>query len=232
MGALSGFSAFNGFSAPWSGTIDQGAGGALPSVQLAGWGTLPNVSPSAPSGEFSALNGSNPMGISAGVGTLIGGGLGAIGNIFGASEQAGATEQAAQLQQQTAEQALALQKQMFETEQGNLAPYRTAALNALGELSSLLGVPQTVTAQTEPGNTFSPVQMGQTGSGTYTPAMKAAGMAALASQPPPTTNSFVLSDADKAALAQWAQNQQAAGQAGYPILSPQGGASSGGGTRG
>lgn len=81
------------------------------------------------------------MGISIPTALLISGGVGAGASLGGAALQSGATTDAAKLQNQTAQQALALQQQMFNTVQGNLAPYRQSGTAALGGLNALLGLP-------------------------------------------------------------------------------------------
>lgn len=95
----------------------------------------------------------------------VGGGLiGAIGSSKAAGAQAGAAKDAAQLQFQSAEDALNFQKQMFGTEQQNIAPFLKAGQGAIGQLSQLAGnfqpwtqqfqAPTNVTEQNDPGYQF------------------------------------------------------------------------------
>ena len=75
------------------------------------------------------------------VAVAIGGGalIGAIGSGFAASTQSNAAKSAAQLQYQSQQNALDFQKQMWQTQQGNMAPWITqgqGAVNTLGGLQN------------------------------------------------------------------------------------------------
>lgn len=102
----------------------------------------------------------------------VGGGLALGGSIIGAiaagkaaSTQANAALQAAQLERQSAQEALAFQKQVFGTEQANIAPWLKAGQGAITSLSALAGgglpgfteqfhAPTGVTEQNDPGYQF------------------------------------------------------------------------------
>jgi hypothetical protein len=66
---------------------------------------------------------------------------GGIGSAVAGSEQAGAAKSAAQLQADEAAQSLAFQKQEWNTQQQNLAPFLKAGTQAEGELSDLTSTP-------------------------------------------------------------------------------------------
>lgn len=65
--------------------------------------------------------------------------IGGITSGIGASQQAGAAKDAAQLQYQASQQAAAQQWAMFQQIQGNLAPYMMTGQNAMNNLSMLTG---------------------------------------------------------------------------------------------
>lgn len=69
---------------------------------------------------------------------LLGGAISGISSIIGGQSQAGAAETAAQLQAQEAANSLAFQKQEFNTQQANEAPFLQAGQGAVGQLSSLM----------------------------------------------------------------------------------------------
>jgi hypothetical protein len=75
------------------------------------------------------------------IAVAIGGGalIGAIGSGIAGSKQAGAAKNAAQLQYQEQQQALDFQKQQWQTQQGNMAPWLKAGQGAVGTLSGLEG---------------------------------------------------------------------------------------------
>jgi hypothetical protein len=77
------------------------------------------------------------------LGTLgvVGATIGAAGSVAAGSEQAGAAKSAAQLQAEEAANSLAFQKQQWETQQGNIAPFLKAGQGAIGQLSDLLSKP-------------------------------------------------------------------------------------------
>lgn len=62
----------------------------------------------------------------------------AAASIFGASEQADAAQYAADVQANTAAQQMALQKQIYETQQAQQAPYRASGYTALNQIGSML----------------------------------------------------------------------------------------------
>jgi hypothetical protein len=66
--------------------------------------------------------------------------LGAAGSVVGGIMEAGAAQEAAQTQAQAAQNALALQREMFEYQKGLLEPYRTAGTKALERLSGAMGL--------------------------------------------------------------------------------------------
>lgn len=78
--------------------------------------------------------------------------------IYGANEQAGAAESAQNLQAQEAQNALQFQENQYNTEQTETAPYRTAGVNAVGQLNSLLQspfvAPTAAQAENTPGYQF------------------------------------------------------------------------------
>jgi|HubBroStandDraft_6_1064221.scaffolds.fasta_scaffold642666_1 hypothetical protein len=73
------------------------------------------------------------------IGSIASAAIGGAASFAGASAQAGAAKDAAQLQAQEAANALAFQKQQYQTEQTNLAPYIKAGQGAIGTLSDLVG---------------------------------------------------------------------------------------------
>jgi hypothetical protein len=66
--------------------------------------------------------------------------LGGVGSAVGGVLEANAAEQAAETQSQAAQNALALQREMFEYQKGLLEPYRTAGTKALDRLSGAMGL--------------------------------------------------------------------------------------------
>jgi hypothetical protein len=66
--------------------------------------------------------------------------LGGVGSAVGGVLEANAAEQAAETQSQAAQNALALQREMFEYQKGLLEPYRTAGTKALERLSGAMGL--------------------------------------------------------------------------------------------
>jgi hypothetical protein len=112
---------------------------------------------------------------------LVGGGLSAAGGVASgilgsnaasnaANAQAGAADQAAQLQRQNAIDSLNFQKQVFGQQQANQAPWLSAGSGALSKLSYLLGIPGVSqlsqsaltpqTSSTNTGNGFDPNNFG------------------------------------------------------------------------
>lgn len=73
------------------------------------------------------------------IGSIAAAGIGAAGSMIGSSEQAGAANNAADLQAQEAQDALNFQEQEFATQQANQKPWLTAGGTAIGDLSQLLG---------------------------------------------------------------------------------------------
>lgn len=66
--------------------------------------------------------------------------LSGLGSVIGGITQANAAEKAAEQQAQAAQNALALQREMFEYQKGLLEPYRTAGTAALERLSGAMGL--------------------------------------------------------------------------------------------
>ena len=66
--------------------------------------------------------------------------LGAAGSVVGGVMEASAAEKAAETQSQAAQNALQLQREMFEYQKGLLEPYRTAGTKALERLSGAMGL--------------------------------------------------------------------------------------------
>lgn len=70
---------------------------------------------------------------------IVGGSLaGAGASLFGANKQANAAQSAAQLSYQSQEDALAFQKNQFNTEQQNAAPWLSAGSSAINQLNGML----------------------------------------------------------------------------------------------
>jgi hypothetical protein len=80
------------------------------------------------------------IGTALGIGGIAAAGIGAAGSIGAASQQAGAAKDAAQLQYESAQQALEFQKQQWATQQQNIAPWLQTGQGAIGNLGWLLGV--------------------------------------------------------------------------------------------
>ena len=81
--------------------------------------------------------------VSAVAGAVTGGGIGgaligAGASLLGSSMSASAAKNAANQQAQTAQQQMELQKQIFDTQNAQLAPQRAAGYNALNQIGSLL----------------------------------------------------------------------------------------------
>ena len=68
-------------------------------------------------------------------------GVGALVDWFGAKKQSDASEQATEAQTAAGTQALALQKQIYEQQRADLAPWRTQGSQAMTTLGSLMGLP-------------------------------------------------------------------------------------------
>lgn len=83
------------------------------------------------------------------IGSIAAAGIGAAGSLAAGSEQAGAAKNAAQLQYQSQQQALDFQKQQWQTQQQNIAPWLQAGQGAIGQLSQLAGNFQPWTQQFE-----------------------------------------------------------------------------------
>jgi hypothetical protein len=66
--------------------------------------------------------------------------VGGVGSVVGGVLEANAAEKAAETQSQAAQNALALQREMFEYQKGLLEPYRTAGTKALERLSGAMGL--------------------------------------------------------------------------------------------
>jgi hypothetical protein len=75
--------------------------------------------------------------LTAGILGVVGAGIGAGASLSAAGTQADAAQQAAQLQYKSQQDALAFQKQEFQTQQGNLAPFIKAGQGAVSTLSGL-----------------------------------------------------------------------------------------------
>ena len=80
------------------------------------------------------------MSLIAGV-TLGAAALGAGASLYGSGVQADAAQSAAQLQAQQAQKSLDFQKQVYDQNQANQAPWLKAGTGAINELSSLTGTP-------------------------------------------------------------------------------------------
>jgi len=70
-------------------------------------------------------------------GSLIAGGIGAGASLLSSKTQAGAAKNAAQLEAEQQQKALDFQKQQWQTQQGNMAPWIKAGQGAVGTLSDL-----------------------------------------------------------------------------------------------
>ena len=68
------------------------------------------------------------------------GGAGAL-SFLGARSQAGAAKDAAKIQAESAEKALALQREMWQQQQANQAPWVSAGQGAVSTLARLMGTP-------------------------------------------------------------------------------------------
>ena len=113
-----------------------GTGAALGAGAATGAGVLGSVAPYAP---------------------LIGAGISGLGSIVGGTLQAGAAKNAAQTQADAANQANNTLMQIYNQNRADLAPYREAGVQALGQLQSLTNQPLTYGAYTAP----APLQAGQ-----------------------------------------------------------------------
>lgn len=70
-------------------------------------------------------------------GSIAAAGIGAVGSNMAAGKQAGAAKNAQQLEYEQQQQALDFQKQEWQTQQGNMAPWIKAGQGAIGTLSGL-----------------------------------------------------------------------------------------------
>lgn len=68
--------------------------------------------------------------------------LGAGASVLGSSNAASASEKAAQTQADAANQAAQLQKEIFDVQNSEYAPWRTTGANALNQMNALMGLPQ------------------------------------------------------------------------------------------
>lgn len=75
------------------------------------------------------------------VGAIASGVAGAGASIYGASKQASAAKSAAELQHEDQQASLDFQKQEWQTQQTNEAPFLKAGQGAIGELSNLISTP-------------------------------------------------------------------------------------------
>ncbi len=80
------------------------------------------------------------MGISAGAGAIIGGGISAGGGILSGILGGNAAQKAASQQAATEQQALSFQQGVYGTEQANLNPFIQTGTNALGSVAQLYGL--------------------------------------------------------------------------------------------
>jgi hypothetical protein len=85
--------------------------------------------------------------------TIIGVGGSAAIQAYGAHKASKAAKEAAATQSASADQALALQKQMYDQTRQDLAPYRETGNTALSSLSSFLGLPANTPSPTVPAAT-------------------------------------------------------------------------------
>jgi hypothetical protein len=74
-------------------------------------------------------------------GILIGSGISAGVSAYGASRAAGAAKDAAKTQAESADKAIALQRDIFETRRQDLAPYTSAGGAAMNTLAEAMGLP-------------------------------------------------------------------------------------------
>jgi hypothetical protein len=79
--------------------------------------------------------------LEAGVGSIIGGALGAGGSLFGGMNQASAATDAARIQAQAADRAAQMQWQMYQQNRADLTPYRGMGAATLNTLAGMYGVP-------------------------------------------------------------------------------------------
>lgn len=79
--------------------------------------------------------------VAMGVGSIASAGIGAAGAMSAAGTQASAAEQAQQLQAQEAQNSLDFQKQEWQTQQANEAPWLNAGKGALSNLQAILASP-------------------------------------------------------------------------------------------
>lgn len=79
--------------------------------------------------------------IAIGVGTIGAAGIGAAGSIIAGSKQSNAAKSAAQLQAEEAQKSLDFQKQQWDTQQHNEAPFLAAGTKAVNTLSDLTSTP-------------------------------------------------------------------------------------------
>lgn len=69
--------------------------------------------------------------------------IGGAAAIYGAKKSADAVTNAAETQAQSSEEAIALQKQMYEQDRADMAPYRNLGAYSVGALGHLTGMPPT-----------------------------------------------------------------------------------------
>lgn len=132
--------AAGGTAAATGGTAGTGVLASTPLAQS--FATLPAVTSSL-AGLSTAGGGSTSI-----LGQLIPSIIQGATQIFGASTQAGANVQAAQIQAQEYDKALAQTKQLYEEQQARLAPYQQFGQGGLGILGYLSGIAPSSSAST------------------------------------------------------------------------------------
>lgn len=129
-------SAAGGTGAATTGTGALGAGGGFGGAagSMAGLGGV--------TGGAGAGAGAGSMGIGSAItSAVINQGIPTVASIISGMIQSGAIQNGQNITQQDFMAALAIQKQMFDTRQAQLAPYRATGTAALSKLSDLMGLP-------------------------------------------------------------------------------------------
>jgi hypothetical protein len=97
------------------------------------------------------------MSVATSTAIAISAGAAAGASIYGAHKASGAAKDAAKQQQQSAQQALALQREMYGQTRADLGPYREQGGQGLTALSALLGLPGPAPASSAPVGPTAPV---------------------------------------------------------------------------
>src|SRR3989304_3934104 len=96
------------------------------------------------------------MAIGTGLGLLIGGLIGAGGSVAGSAIAGSAAKGAAKTQVEAADKASQLEREIYQQNRSDIAPWRTTGTAALQQLANLLGIGNLVSSDTARPTGFAP----------------------------------------------------------------------------